>query len=149
MVCRNSLAVQWLGLQAFTAKGPDSILGQGAKIPKGVQRNQKKKKKKGLWMCFGYLLSKEKSGILVIFPSWEMEYFLPYQQTKDVTVISYCSHHGRWALRKLRMWKYRILAPDSWGTYQRNDFSEPGFLHIPIHRKPLNSLTCHIWLSFN
>ena len=110
---------------------------------------KKKKKKKGLWMCFGYLLSKEKSGILVIFLSWEMEYFLPYPQTKDVTVISDCNHHRRWALRKLRMWKYRILAPDSWGTYQRNDFSEPGFLHIPIHRKALNSLTWDIWLSFN
>ena len=29
----NSLAVQWLGLHTFTAKGPGSIPGQGTKIP--------------------------------------------------------------------------------------------------------------------
>ena len=57
-----------------------------------------------------------------------------------------CSHSlQRWALRKLRVWKHRILAPDSWGAYQRNDFSEPRLLHLPIHRKALNSLTWDIW----
>ena len=50
-----------------------------------------------------------------------------------------------WALRELRMWKYRILAPESWGTDQRNDFSASRLLHLPIQRKVLNSLTCHIW----
>ena len=35
------------------------------------------------------------------------------------------------ALRKHRMWKHRILIPDSWGAYQRNDFSEPRPLHVP------------------
>ena len=39
------------------------------------------------------------------------------------------------------MRKHRILAPDSWGIYQRNDFNEPRLLHLPIHRKALNSLT--------
>ena len=52
-----------------------------------------------------------------------------------------------WALRKFRMWKYRILAPDSRGAYQRNEFSEPGILHLPIQRKALNSLTWDIWFS--
>ena len=46
------------------------------------------------------------------------------------------------------MWKYRILAPGSWGAYQRNDFSEPKLLHPPKHRKVLNSLTWDIWFSF-
>ena len=32
----NSLAVQWLGLHAFTAEGLGSISGQGTKIPRGV-----------------------------------------------------------------------------------------------------------------
>ena len=32
------------------------------------------------------------------------------------------------------MWKHRKLAPESWGTYQKN-FSEPRCLHFPIHRK--------------
>ena len=44
-------------------------------------------------------------------------------------------------LRKLRM---RKLAPESPGTQQRNAFSEPGLLHLPIHRTALNSLTWDI-----
>ena len=45
------------------------------------------------------------------------------------------------------MWKHWILALESWGAYQRNDFSEPRFLHLPMHRKVLNSLTWDIWFS--
>ena len=44
---RNSLAVQWLGLGAFSAKGPGSIPGRGTKIPQAVQRSQKQKKELG------------------------------------------------------------------------------------------------------
>ena len=33
MVSRNSLAVQWLRLSAFTVVGPGSIPGRGTKIP--------------------------------------------------------------------------------------------------------------------
>ena len=40
----NSLAVQWLGLGAFTAKGTGWIPGQGTKILRAVWRSQKKKK---------------------------------------------------------------------------------------------------------
>ena len=40
----NTLAVQWLGLQAFTAKGPGSIPGRGTKIPQAVWHSQKKNK---------------------------------------------------------------------------------------------------------
>ena len=40
----NSLAVQWLGLSAFTAEGqgPGSIPGQGTRMPQATQRGQKK-----------------------------------------------------------------------------------------------------------
>ena len=34
--------------------------------------------------------------------------------------------------RKLRLWKYKILAPDIWGAYQRNDFIEPRLLCLPM-----------------
>ena len=34
---RNYMAVQWLGLHAFTAVGPGSILGGKTKIPQGLQ----------------------------------------------------------------------------------------------------------------
>ena len=49
------------------------------------------------------------------------------------------------SLRTLRVKKPRILAPDSWCAYQRHNFIEPRPLHFPIHRKTLNSFTCHIW----
>ena len=45
------------------------------------------------------------------------------------------------------MEKSRTLAPDCWGAHQRNDFSEPRLLHLPIHRKTLNSLTWDVWFS--
>ena len=53
-----------------------------------------------------------------------------------------CSHSLRWAPRELGMWKHRILEPDSWGTSERSDFSEPRLLYRHIHREMLNSL---IW----
>ena len=101
-----------------------------------------------------------------------MEYHLPYQQAKDATVISNFSPptwasepwgnsrrkeyppssnhqtaatpYGVGILKKLRM---GILAPDSWGVSRKNDFSEPRLLHLPTHRKGLNSLTWDIWFS--
>ena len=42
---RNSLVVQWLELCAFTAKGPGSLPGWGAKIAGEAQLSGKKKKK--------------------------------------------------------------------------------------------------------
>ena len=44
MMCRNSLEVQWLGLHAFTAKGPGSIPSQRSKIPQAILCGQKIKK---------------------------------------------------------------------------------------------------------
>ena len=41
----NSLAVQWLGLPAFTAEGAGSIPGQGTKVPASLAGQPKKKKK--------------------------------------------------------------------------------------------------------
>ena len=42
----SSLAVQWLGLSAFTAEVPGSIPGQGTKIPQAVQCGKNKTKQK-------------------------------------------------------------------------------------------------------
>lgn len=42
----NTLAVQWLGLGAFFAKGPGSIPGLGAKILQAMQSSQRKKRKR-------------------------------------------------------------------------------------------------------
>ena len=39
----NFLAVQWLGLLAFTAEGSGSVPGQGTKILQAMWRSQKKK----------------------------------------------------------------------------------------------------------
>ena len=42
---------------------------------------------------------------------------------------------------------HRILTPDGWDAYERNGFSEPRLLHLPIHTKALNSLTWEAWFS--
>ena len=90
---------------------------------------------------------------------------------RGVTFTSNCSHHVWWAGEHWRNsgrkeyllssshqtaatpygepWgnsgrENRILAPDSYGAYQRNDFSEPRLLYLPIHKKLLNSLTWDI-----
>ena len=95
-----------------------------------------------------------------------MKYFLPYQQTRmsqssaiaafqcglvspkgtregEEYWSSDCSHPLWWASRKFRIGKTQ----DSWDAYERDDFSEPRRLHLPIHRKVLNSLTWDIWFS--
>ena len=56
LVVVSSLAVQWLGLSAFTATDPGSTPARGTKIPQAMWCAQKKKKKK--------------SYILVIYPIW-------------------------------------------------------------------------------
>ena len=39
ITCGHSLVVQGLGLSAFTAEGPSSILGQGTKIPQATSHS--------------------------------------------------------------------------------------------------------------
>ena len=40
-----------------------------------------------------------------------------------------------------------MLAQDSWDVCERNDYRKPRLLHLPIHRKALNSLNWDIWFS--
>ena len=42
----NSLVDQWLGLHAFTVKGPDSIPGRGTNIPQAAWQAKNKNKNK-------------------------------------------------------------------------------------------------------
>ena len=42
----------------------------------------------------------------------------------------------------------RVLAPDSWGAYKRNDFSEPRLLYPSISRQLPTSLTLDICVFF-
>ena len=97
-------------------------------------------------------------GVLFIVFHLRSGIFPAISINKDVTAISNCSHHNGelvksegiqeeylpsdctqslpWALKKgSSESENRILAPDSWGKYQRNDFSEPRFLHLYIQRK--------------
>ena len=71
--------------------------------------------------------------------TWEGDEYL------DLPAIS-GSHSLRWALRNSGgCEKCRVMAPDSLGTYEGGDFSEPRLLCLSIHRKVLNSLTWGIW----
>jgi len=65
------------------------------------------------------------------------------QDARHLAVNS-CSHSRQHILRRLRVRKHRILAPDSRGAYQKNNFNG----HLPIHRKVLNSLTWDVWLLY-
>ena len=51
-----------------------------------------------------------------------------------------CCHPPWWQLRSWgnargKVNKETRMAPDSWGVYERNEFSEPRDLHLPIHRE--------------
>ena len=96
------------------------------------------------------------------FREWEMDYFLqqwghshPWSQLPPM--VSLGAHSGRkeylpssshqtaapslrWAPGRLSTWEHGTPAPGSWGASQRIDFRKPGLLHLPIHRKALNSL---------
>ena len=56
---------------------------------------------------------------------------------------------------ELRMWIIRIWSTGSWDVYERNDFSKPRYLHLPLHRRVVkkkkktvvNPLMCEIWFS--
>ena len=53
------MAVQWLGLHAFTAECPGSIPGRGTKIPQAAWLGQRGKKKAMGGLCFkqgGYII---------------------------------------------------------------------------------------------
>ena len=38
-------------------------------------------------------------------------------------------------------WKFRIVAPDDWDAYRRNDFGEPRLLCLPIHKEKKKSVS--------
>ena len=61
--------------------------------------------------------------------------------------VNVAATHQQCTLERRRMWKHRIVAPDSSDAYQRNDLSYLRLLHLPIHRKALNDLTGDICFS--
>ena len=48
-----------------------------------------------------------------------------------------------WGTARSKVSKETGLAPDSWDAYERNEFSEPRGVHLPIQRM-LNSLTWYL-----
>ena len=54
------------------------------------------------------------------------------KETKNTRSLHSEATPNAFTLVKLRMWKHRTLGPDSWGAYQRNVFSEPRPLQLPI-----------------
>ena len=68
---------------------------------------------------------------------WNISCHVSKQSMSQSSAIAALLHVS---LRKLKMWKHRILTPDSWGAYERNDFSEHRLLHLSMHGKVLSSL---------
>jgi len=78
--------------------------------------------------------------------STKYEWGLPKQGSRG------CCHSPWWLLRSWGNVRSKVnqeirLAPDSWGAYERSEFSEPRGLHLPI-RGMLNSLTWYLIFDF-
>lgn len=69
--------------------------------------------------------------------------------TCDLQTTGHCSCPRLCTLRGFKCKKKKVLALDSYSTYQKNDFSKFRLLHLPIHRKVLNSLTLKVYFFFN
>lgn len=60
----NSLAIQWLGFHASTARGTSSVLGQGTKIPHATRHGQNNNNSKV--KVKNYFLKKNNTSVLVM-----------------------------------------------------------------------------------
>ena len=80
-------------------------------------------------------------------PPWKVGSWTLRELRKERVPAIYLAATMLQALPKVNPENHRILVPDRWGTYQRNDFNGPRLPHPPIQRKALNSLTWDIWLS--
>ena len=69
------------------------------------------------------------------------------KRTPVICQPSGCSHSLPGALKNSGCEKSQGTGPSSWDAYERNDFTEPRLLHLPIQRKEPNSLTWNIWFS--
>ena len=95
------------------------------------------------WSCGWKMLpaAKDVSVIKLLQPPEELRMEtegLPAAKSSAIGITPTVQH---------RMEKNRMLVLDSWDANERNGFSGPRLLHLPIHRKVLNSLTWDIWLS--
>ena len=61
--------------------------------------------------------------------------------------VSCYSHPQGCTLRRPRMRKHRILAPDSWGAFQRNRFNQPRLCLLVYRKVMLVSLIWDVWFS--
>ena len=103
-------------------------------------------------------------GLQRIGHDWATE--LMHTHTHTTHTLFHCStnynsqENNTWDLADIRMQplsmvspkeaqdvKNRILAQDSWDAHERNGFSEPRLLYLPIYRKALYFLTWDIWFS--
>ena len=67
---------------------------------------------------------------------------MPAQQPLSC-LHSLLEHQGAWG----NVNRCRVMTPDSWGAYGRNDFSKPRLKRISIHRKVINFLIWDTWFS--
>ena len=113
----NSLAVQRLGLGAFTAVGPGSIPGQGTKILHAAYCVQKKKKSKYIYICSYFL------GVFwwVAYPCLLM---LSYNSSCTlllyiclshwIVIICTCLHLSEWAIERHTPFFFTQYQEHSW-----------------------------------
>ena len=87
----------------------------------------------------GFLAFKCECGLTKVGSSrWlqPLQWLLRSWGNARISHLPHC-HSLRWTRKETGS------APDSWGAYERNEFSEPRGLHLPIQRM-LNSLTWYL-----
>ena len=107
------------------------------RLPATEQKECKGKKKifKSLkWSIFSISNKQGCHSHLWFWPS-KWEFLNPEGPQKEQSLWDSCRHdtpyRQEWGGGQLGMWKRRVLAPDSWGACERNEFSESTRLHLP------------------
>ena len=86
------------------------------------------------WSIFSISNKQGCHSHLWFWPS-KWEFLNPEGPQKEQSLWDSCRHdtpyRQEWGGGQLGMWKRRVLAPDSWGVCERNEFSKSRRLHLP------------------
>ena len=85
---------------------------------------------------------------IYVYILWMKKCCLPYQQTKDAVAIKPSATTAAPVVHPegTQAGKAQDIGP-RYLRFISKDFKEPRLLHLPIHRKVLNSLTWDVWFS--
>ena len=106
----NSLALQRLGLCAFTAKGVGSILGQGSEILQVVWYGEKKKAPRKLKREMAAAVQPDTVA------SWVETKLLPFERTAFIYIRIIVSPFPKWVCSVSNLWCVSLSNADQLET---------------------------------